>query len=112
MVTDYLKEIYKALDDKLAADIQIINVSEITTVADYIVIADAANVNQLDAIYDAVYDELAKYNIFPKTTEGNKSCGWILIDYEDVIINLFTHEQRQFYSIERIWKDGVDVKFE
>lgn len=112
MVTDYLKEIYKALDDKLAADIQVINVSEITTVADYIVIADAANVNQLDAIYDAVYDELAKYKIFPKTTEGNKNCGWILIDYEDVIINLFTHEQRQFYSIERIWKDGVDVNFE
>lgn len=112
MVTDYLKNIYEALSDKIANDIQIIKVSEITTITDYIVIADASNTNQLDAIVDAVYDELAKVKIFPKASEGNKHSGWVLMDYNDVIVNLFTSEQRRFYNIERIWQDGVEVNFE
>lgn len=112
MVTDYLKEIYEALSDKLAHDIEIIKVTELTPITDYIIIADASNINQLDAVVDAVYDELAKYKIFPKAAEGNKNSGWVLMDYRDVVINLFTAEQRSFYNIERIWQDGVRIKFE
>lgn len=112
MTADYLKEIYKALGDKLAHDIEIIKVTELTPITDYIIVADASNVNQLDAVVDAVYDELAGRQIFPKATEGNKQSGWVLMDYRDVLINLFTTEQRNFYNIERIWQDGVPVKFE
>lgn len=112
MTTEYLKNIYEALSDKLAHDIKIIKVSELTTLTDYIIVADASNPNQLDTIVDAVYDELAKYKIFPRSTEGNKNSGWVLMDYRDSLVNLFTTEQREFYDIERIWQDGKEIKFE
>ena len=98
-----------ALEDKKANDIRILDVSELTTICDYMIIADASNMNLLDTLVDAVYDEMAKKEMFPKMTEGNKNSGWVLMDYNDIIVQLFITEQRSFYDLERIWCDAKEI---
>ena len=78
--------IKEALEDKLARDILILEIGPLTTIGDYMIIADASNVNQLDALENAVYDKMAKEKKFPKNTEGKKESGWILMDYGDIIV--------------------------
>ena len=104
-----VKEIYKALDEKKAEDITIIDIKAISVIADYFVVASAMNQNQLLAMQDAVEEIMAKNNISTRQIEGNKNSTWILMDYEDVIVHLFTKEDRLFYNLERIWKDGIVV---
>ncbi|MDD6101519.1 MAG: ribosome silencing factor [Clostridiales bacterium] len=101
--------IRKSLEDKLANNIIMLDISEQTVLTDFIVIADGSNVNHLDALVDSVTDELAREGIKPKTIEGNSRSGWVLIDYNNFIIHLFTHEMRNFYNLERIWMDGKKI---
>lgn len=108
----YLPIIKKAIEDKLGNNVVILDVSSLTPICDYIVIADAANVNHLDAVEDGVTKELAKAGILPKIHEGESKSGWILIDYNGFIIHLFTNQMRKFYDLERIWGDGKEVKIE
>ncbi len=112
MINNCLKEIYEALSSKLANNVKIIDVSDLTSLTDYIIIADANNVNQLDTLVDTVERTLANNGVFAKSTEGNSNCGWVLMDYRDALINLFTSEQREFYNIERIWQDGREIVFQ
>ncbi len=98
-----------ALEDKKANDIKVLDVSELTTICDYMIIADASNINLLDTIVDAVYDTMAKNEIFPKMTEGNKNSGWVLMDYNDIIVQLFNSDMRSFYDLERIWCDAKEI---
>lgn len=109
MENEYIARIKAALEDKKANDIKILDISELTTVADFMVIADASNTNQLDALIDAVYDELAKDKVFPKMREGDKDCGWVLLDYRDILVQLFITEMRSHYDLERIWRDGKEI---
>ena len=106
---EYLKTIYKALDDKKAEDIQIIDIREVSCMADYFVIANGTNVNQVHALCDNVSEELAKLKALTKQTEGYTSGNWILMDYGDSIVHIFDKESRSFYDLERIWKDGKNV---
>ena len=87
--------VYKALDDKKAFDIKILDIKKISAVADYFVIADGTNKNQVQAMCDSV--------------EGYSQGGWILLDYYDIIVHIFSDEARRFYDIERIWNDAADV---
>lgn len=95
-----------ALSEKKADDIKIIDISEISVIADYFVIASAANTNQLQAMMDAVDEELYKAGYKCSQTEGNRNSSWILMDYKDIIVHLFSMEDRLFYDLERIWQDG------
>ena len=106
-----LKIIYKALDDKKAEDICIIDIHEISPMADYFVIANGTNINQVHALADNVSEELAKLKVMTKQTEGYSAGNWILMDYGDIIIHLFDKESRSYYDLERIWKDGKVVEF-
>ncbi len=101
------KNIYDALDDKKAMDIQIIDIHEISIIADYFIVASASNQNQLNALQDAVDEKMYKNGHHAAHTEGNRESTWILMDYEDIIVHLFMSEDRLFYNLERIWKDGV-----
>lgn len=103
---EQLRTIYKALDAKKAEDIQIINISEISCMADYFVIANGTNVNQVHALCDNVSEELAKLQLTARQTEGYAAGNWILMDYGDIIIHIFDKENRSFYDLEHIWKDG------
>ena len=106
-----LKTAYKALDDKKAYDIKILDIKKISSIADYMVIADGTNKNQVQAMCDAVTEEMGKAGFLSKSIEGYSEGGWILLDYYDIIIHVFSDEARRFYDIERIWSDGkyVDI---
>ncbi len=105
-----LKEIVKlvcqALEDKKADDVKIIDITDVSVIADFFVVASGSNQNQLQAMQDAVDEVMYKHGIHAKQVEGNRNSTWILMDYEDVIIHLFSEEDRLFYNLERIWKDG------
>ncbi len=101
------KIIYDALDDKKASDIRIIDIRDISVIADYFIVASAGNINQLGALQDAVDEKMYKNGHHAMHVEGNRDSTWILMDYEDIIVPLFLEEDRLFYNLERIWKDGV-----
>ena len=101
---------YDAMDDKLAKDITIIDISGVSVVADYFLIADGKNRNQVQAIANNVDEFLGKAGYHAKATEGYSTANWILMDYSDVIIHIFSTEDRAFYDLERIWRDGKVVE--
>ncbi len=96
----------KAIDDKKGQDIKVINIHNVSVIADYFVIASGTNSNQVQAIVDNVEEQLGRAGYEAKQIEGNRSSSWILMDYGDVIIHVFDEENRLFYDLERIWRDG------
>ena len=103
------KTAYFAMDDKLAKDIKIIDISNISVVSDYFLIADGSNKNQVQAIANNVEEMLSRQGFKPKSMEGYSSANWVLMDYNDIIIHVFCSDDRSFYDLERIWKDGKEV---
>ncbi|CVI70106.1 ribosome silencing factor [Eubacterium sp. An3] len=101
-----------ALEEKKAEDITILDISEISVLADYFVIADGNNRNQVQAMADSVEEALGRAGYEPKQIEGYQTANWILMDYKDVIIHVFSKEDRGFYDLERIWRDGKPVTIE
>ena len=106
------KKIFVALEDKKGEDIKIINISVVTVLADYFIIASGTNRNQVQAMADNVEEVLAKEGAEPKQIEGYQSGNWILLDYQDVIVHIFDQENRLFYDLERIWRDGKNISLE
>lgn len=98
-----------ALEDKKAKDVKAIDIRNISVIADYFVLADGENQNQLQAMQDAVDEALTKAGIHAKQIEGNRNSTWILMDYGDIIVHIFSKEDRLFYDLERIWRDGVVI---
>ena len=97
---------YKALDEKKAMDIKIIDIGEVSTIADYFIIASGGNQNQVQAMVDNVEEKLGRAGYEPKQIEGTRSSSWILMDYGDLIVHIFSRDDRLFYDLERIWRDG------
>ncbi len=95
----------KLLSDKKAKDIVIIEIGTKATFADYFVIASGSNERLLGALSDEVEDGLAKEGILIKSKEGIKESGWLLMDFGDVIVNIFSDEMRSKYNIEKVWGD-------
>ncbi len=96
-----------ALEDKKAEDVRIIDISEISTIADYFIIADGSNKSQIQAMADNVSEILGRAGVNLRQMEGYQTANWILMDFQDVIIHIFDRENRLFYDLERIWRDGV-----
>jgi len=101
---------YNALDDKKGVDITIIDISEITTIADYFIIAGGTNENQVKAMADSVEEVMIKSQVPCKHIEGYNNANWILMDYTDIVIHIFNQEDRLFYDLERIWRDGKKIE--
>ena len=99
----------EALADKKASDIKVIDIKNISVIADYFVLADGDNQNQLQAMQSAVDEALYKAGIHAKQVEGNNNSTWILMDYGDIIVHIFSKEDRLFYDLERIWRDGTVI---
>jgi ribosome-associated protein len=98
-----------ALEDKKGKDISVIDISNVSVIADYFVIATGSNMNQVQALVDSVEDELAKLGVESSSKEGNSSSTWVLLDFKDIIVHVFSEEDRIFYNLERIWRDGKQI---
>lgn len=111
-INNALKTIVDALEDKKAAEIVLIDISEVSTIADYFVITNGANVSQIQALADNVEEKLAMNDIHPRSVEGYNTANWILMDYNDILVHIFDKESRGFYDLERMWRDGkvIDAK--
>ena len=107
-----VKIAYDALDDKLAEDIKIIDIRSISVLADYFIIADGSNHNQVQAMADSAEEALGRAGYDAKQIEGYQSANWILMDYKDIIVHIFCREDRLFYDLERIWRDGKEISAE
>lgn len=108
MSIELVKKIVRALDDKKASDIQVIDISELSQIADYFVVCSGSSTTQVKALADEV--EYRVGNEFEQEVgfhrEGYSTAGWILLDYKDVIVHIFCGETRDFYNIEHLWADG------
>lgn len=101
-----ISEIYKVLDNKSAENIVVLKIRDISSIADYFVIASAATNRQTIALADNVSFELEKSGLRPRFVEGLSGGGWIVMDYYDVIVHIFLEDQREFYNLERLWMDA------
>lgn len=108
--TEQIKEMAQlaisALEDKKAEDIRVIDISEVSVIADYFIIASGSNRSQIQALSDAVDEKLGRAGYHLKQIEGYDSAAWVLLDFGDIIVHIFDKENRLFYDLERIWRDG------
>ena len=105
-----VKIAYHALDEKKAEDIKIINLEGISVLADYFIIANGTNSSQVQALVDNIEEELHKAGYSLKQREGYSNGNWVLLDFGDVIVHIFDRENRLFYDLERIWRDGKHLE--
>ena len=99
----------KALDSKKARDIKVLKVEELTTLANYFVIASATSTTQVKAFADEVEFRMGEKGVQPKSLEGYQTKTWICLDYIDVIVHVFLENEREFYQLEHLWADGTPV---
>ena len=95
-----------ALEDRKGEDVHTIDISSISTIADYFIIASGTNINQVQALADNVQEMLGREGFLTKNVEGYDTGKWILLDFGDIIVHVFDSENRLFYDLERIWRDG------
>lgn len=101
-----------ALEEKKAEDLKVINIEEVSVLADYFIITSGTNKNQVQALVVNVEEALGKAGYHAKQVEGYQTANWILLDYGDIIIHVFDSENRLFYDLERIWRDGKSISVE
>ena len=99
----------RAIDSKRGENIKIIKIDELTVIANYFIIANGSSTTQVKALADEVEFKLSQAGLEPKRTEGYQGANWIVLDYIDVVIHIFHKETRDFYDLERLWQDGVEI---
>lgn len=100
---------YQALETKMGEDIRVLDIHEVSVLADYFLIAHGRNPNHVRALLDEVEEQLAKAGYEASDKEGLDTCTWGLMDYQRIIVHVFSQEARVFYNLERIWSDGQKV---
>lgn len=110
-IKELVSKAVKVIEDKKGTDIKVLNINEISPLADYFIIATGSNANQLHAICDEIQAVLAKDKAYAKQVEGYDKANWILMDFGDIIIHLFQPESRDYYNLERIWRDAKEEIF-
>ena len=106
---DIAQRLVDILSDRQAEDITQIDISKVSTFADYFVIATAGNVRQMNALIDTLDREMKQAGVEMGSQEGDPESGWILLDFEDVIVHLFSQEQREFYDLEGLWSRSAPL---
>ena len=107
---ELVKTAVNALKDKKGGNIRVIDIHDVSVVADYFIIADGANVSQVQALADNVEEFMEKAGQPEHKTEGYQSAGWILLDYGDFVVHVFDKDSRDMYDLERIWSDAEKVE--
>ena len=104
------KIVFDALDEKKGEDIKIIDISEVSVMADYFVVASGSSTTQIQALVRNAEENLHKAGYVMKRMEGDKNSSWVLLDFGDVVVHIFNREDRLFYDLERIWSDGKIIE--
>ncbi len=99
----------RALEGKKGEDIRLIEIGEVSVIADYFIIVNGNNVQHVQALVDSVELALGLAGYEPKAIEGIHNASWVLMDYRDVVIHIFSKEDRTFYDLERVWRDGKEI---
>ncbi len=99
----------EAMEDKKGEELKILDIREISSLADYFVLVNGKNKNQIQAMCEDVEEKLAKSGFLIKHKEGFESADWILMDYGDVVIHIFDRENREFYQLDKIWGDAAVI---
>ena len=99
----------RALEEKKAENIEVIDSSEVYVIVDYFMIANGTNHNQKQALADSVEETIGRAGGNLKQVEGYDTANWILMDFLDVIVHIFDRDNRLFYDLERIWRDGRQI---
>jgi ribosome-associated protein len=99
--------------DKKATDLDVLSVGQLTSIADYFILCSAGNERQAQAIADSILDRLkSELNVKPLLVEGTTPGRWVLLDFGDFIVHIFTEDVRRFYGLERLWGDAPNVTAE
>ncbi len=102
-------KIAEILNNKLGSDIKVIEITDVSSLADYMVIATGRSNTQVKALAEEVEYKLDELGISVSHIEGHRSNTWILLDYVDIIVHVFDEEARDFYDLERLWQDGNEI---
>lgn len=103
------KAIVKILESKKAKNISVIDIRELSVLADYFIICSGTSTIHIRAMADEITEKLKKKDFYSIHKEGYESSRWILLDYTDVVVHIFHEEEREFYSLDRLWSDGVEI---
>ena len=106
------KKIAAILDDKKANQLNVIKIEEISSLADYFVIASGTSSTHVRALADEVEEKLKLEGVTPARIEGYRSDSWILLDYSQVVLHIFTPDAREFYDLDRLWADGLKIDWQ
>jgi len=107
-----MKLAVNTLVDKKAKDVRVLKTTELTVLADYFVIASGGSIRQLRTLSDELKTVLEAAGEPALHTEGRNGGGWTLVDFGSLVVHLFTDETRQFYDLERLWSDAVNIEVE
>jgi ribosome-associated protein len=105
------RAVVDAASDKKASDILLLDIRDVTTIADYFVICSGNNYRQIQAIADAIDEELGKQGANVLHREGVATTGWVLLDIGDVIVHIFGPKEREYYRLERLWSEAKTVVY-
>ena len=106
------KQTAQLLDSKKAENISVIKIDAISSLADYFVIATGRGSTNVHSLSDELEEKLKEQGTVPARIEGYRSDSWILLDYSQVVVHIFTGEARDFYDLDRLWADGTKVKWQ
>lgn len=109
---DRVKAIVKALDDKKARNIDVLDIAELTSLGDYFIICTCGSSTQVHACSDEVEEKLEEMDVKCKHKEGYSGGTWVLMDYGDIIVHIMQEETRDFYALEKLWDDSRRIEVE
>ncbi|NLG90041.1 MAG: ribosome silencing factor [Clostridiaceae bacterium] len=101
--------IINTLQDKKAKDVRVIDIRQLTAIADYFIICSGTSTTHIKTLSDEVEKKLTENGVKPLRREGYNSARWILMDYEDIVVHIFHEEDREYYNLEHLWQDGKTI---
>lgn len=110
--TDELaKLVVNSLNEKKADNVRVLDIHDISSCADYFIVAAGDNKRQVQTLADTIQEKMKVERKEPVGIEGYPEASWILLDYNEIVVHIFSQESRLFYDLERIWKDGKEIEF-